>query len=108
MGIILHDAIEVTDGIELSNLYMNIQRIQIIKPRDPPNPDTGEYDSSKYIVSTMTNRYVSLEARTKNKVLDQVHLSFDIETLPSDITELYTKSYEIMKTMSSTWDDVIN
>ena len=107
MGIILKDAIEINGGINVANMYLNIKNTEIIKTRDM-NEETGEMEDQKYIVHSTINRYASKEMRDKNLPFDEVNVSYDIVTLPSNMTEIYSKTYDILKTMSSTWEDVIN
>ena len=99
MGLIIHINKELDNGLTLSNVYMNINEIHVIKrqPSTLPDNDVSNIHGSFFEFDTKFNAYTSREACQNGKAcVDTESIISTSNTLPSNDT-VFTEPYNQLK-----------
>tara|TARA_B110000483_G_C18033894_1_gene479852 strand:+ start:512 stop:853 length:342 start_codon:yes stop_codon:yes gene_type:complete len=99
MGVIIHINKELDNGLTLSNIYMNIHEIHVIKrqPASVPDNDVSNLHSSIFEFETKFKAYTSREACQNGKAcVDTEGIVSTSNTLPSNDT-VFTQAYKQLK-----------
>ena len=100
MGLINNATTTLENGLEISNTYISIERLKIVKD--------SLVQPTKYRIFNRTMEHISRDKKYDGKPkLSSVSINFDLETLPSTIEELYTKAYSEIKLFYPDATDVI-
>ena len=101
MGLINNATTTLENGLEISNTYISIERLKIVK-------DTS-VQPTKYRIFNRAMEHISRDKKYDGKPkLSSVSINFDLETLPSTMDELYVKAYSEIKLFYPDAVDVID